>query len=258
MTARASGYKPQSIPGPRPAHSYQRATTSGLTLYNGGVTAYDPTTGLWLKPDGTNPNLVCSGILDIGDLDNVNTTTDTGEKLVRSGCFKLVSSGLTIANEGVVVFAADDQTFALSQGTAPILGILEEVVDATHGFVLIDPIINLALAGLGSQTNLVVGSALTDANSTQITRAGRRTWVTLPAATLSTNRSYALPALASSLPGDEVIVTRLDVTANTATFTDSGSGTPTLLVMPASKVNSATFILNAAGTHWLLLSCGSQ
>jgi hypothetical protein len=148
---------------------------------------------------------------------------------------------LTVINGGVgagnvAVLAGGEPSFLRSRfdGTNWTMVYVGQLVDA-----LADPV------------------ALTDAGSTAVSRVGRQTWVTVPV--ITANRSYALPTLASSQPGDEVIVTRNDATsAFTAAFTDSGSGTATLLTMPVSKVNSAVFRLNAAGTHWLLKTCGVQ
>lgn len=112
------------------------------------------------------------------------------------------------------------------------------------------------LSFYGDITNGVCGpkgANLTDAPTTLTTAGGR--WYVLPAATLTATRAYTL-GITGALDGDQITITRLDVTANTATFVDGGSGTPTILTMPVLKINSAVFQFNAG--HWALRTVGTQ
>ncbi len=70
------------------------------------------------------------------------------------------------------------------------------------------------------------------------------------------------PVLGDYVPGDIVTVlsTPAVKAAQTIAVIDGGSGTPTLVTAPSATVNSqGAFVraqLNAAGTHWVLLSFG--
>lgn len=207
---------------------------------------------------GADPSLACEGVAR-HTVDNSANASPGPDVYVDSLIWPMIGTGLDETAEGQPSYGVDNQTFSLASngGAYPLIGIVSEVIDSTHAYVRVGREA-VAVARAQLTEDIVAGAALTDANSTQITRVGRKTWVTLPSIPLTANRSYALPALASCQPGDQAIVTRLDTAAYTAAFTDSGSGTATLFTMPASKVNSATFILNAAGTHWLLLTCGVQ
>lgn len=97
------------------------------------------------------------------------------------------------------------------------------------------------------------GANLTDADATILVTASGGNWRILPAATLSAGRNLTL-SVTGAQPGDQITVTRLDLTANTYTVKD-GAGT-TLLVMPASKANFGKF--QFTGTAWKLRECGLQ
>ncbi len=84
---------------------------------------------------------------------------------------------------------------------------------------------------------------------------GTATWFKLPAATLSANHTVTL-ATTGAIAGDQITITRLDATAHTYSVIDGGSGTPTLFVMPNSKVNFAKCQFD--GTNWFLKECGVQ
>jgi len=95
----------------------------------------------------------------------------------------------------------------------------------------------------------IQGAALTDAAGASA-RAGQITQYTLPATTLSTNRTNTL-STTGAIKGDVQIVTRLDVTANTYTVAGAQN-----FVMPASKINFCTFRFD--GAAWQFVSGGSQ
>jgi len=94
-------------------------------------------------------------------------------------------------------------------------------------------------------------TSLTDGDVT--VAIGTATWFKLPAATLSGNKSVTL-ANTGAIAGDQIVITRLDVTANTYTVKNAAAGT--LFVMPASKVNFAK--LQHDGSAWFLKECGVQ
>jgi hypothetical protein len=149
MTAKIAGQKPTPIPGPRSSHAYQKIALSGTTFYNGGISALDPSTGQWAKPDGTNPALICHGFNRLGDVDHIVGGNDVNgnpiEMLVDSGCYLVIGSGLVTSNEGAVAYCSDDQTFSLIPGSRPVLGIVQLVVDSTHAYVFVDPIVNAGM-----------------------------------------------------------------------------------------------------------------
>lgn len=97
------------------------------------------------------------------------------------------------------------------------------------------------------------GTALTDADAT--IQVGGGNWRVLPAATLSTNRQLTL-GTTSAVAGDQIELTRLDLTANTYTIINGGAGAGTLLVFPVSKLGCAKFQFD--GTNWALRSFGMQ
>lgn len=239
------------------------APKSGVSIYQGAVVGRYPygSDAGYIDNIGAHASLVVVGVArtNCGAVPSGHTLTFAAQTIVDEMILPMsfaTNSDATTAKRGDLVYGVDEGEASLLSTNGPPIGTFWEADSATSGRVLIGP--SAVAAASGQHGNgLRVGTALGDAAST-IARAGRVTWVTLPATTLTTNRSYALPALTGCMPGDEVLVTRLDATANTATFTDSGTGTPTLLVMPVSKVNSARFVVNAAGTHWLLVQCGAQ
>lgn len=114
---------------------------------------------------------------------------------------------------------------------------------------------NWKLQDAGATTPITaVGADLANADAT-VQRAARVTWFTLPAATLSTNRTVTLGTTGATV-GDEILVTRLDATANTLAIANGGAGAGTLVTLPVSKVNFARARFD--GTNWKLMSCGTQ
>lgn len=99
----------------------------------------------------------------------------------------------------------------------------------------------------------VKGSDLTDASPTITISQGR--WRVLPAATLSTNRSITL-GTSGAVAGDQIDLTRLDVSANTLAVVNGGAGAGTLITFAASKLGCGRFQFD--GTNWALRSFGVQ
>lgn len=108
-----------------------------------------------------------------------------------------------------------------------------------------------ALGSLAEENNGDAGANLADADAT-ITKA-QGSWRKLPAATLSANRAVTLGTTGAN-PGDQITVTRLDLTAFTLAFINGGAGAGTLYTMPVSKLGWAKFQFD--GTNWALREFG--
>lgn len=91
-------------------------------------------------------------------------------------------------------------------------------------------------------TELATGNAT-------ITVGGKR-WRTIPAATLTTNRTITL-ATTNAAEGDEIEITRLDTTANTVTVNNGGLGGGTLVTLPVSARAWGRFYFNETSGNWL-------
>jgi hypothetical protein len=89
------------------------------------------------------------------------------------------------------------------------------------------------------------GADLGDA-SVSLTVAGE-VWRTLPAATLTDNRTLTL-STTNAEEGDTLGVTRLDAGAFTVAFVNGGAGAGTLCTMPVSARAYALFYYD--GTNW--------
>lgn len=139
MTALAHKRLTAVKPGTQ-VRTWQRLVLSGEIIFDGAVTALDPVSGKWVEAKA-NPRLVAHGIARCADSFDNSAGTNTAEMLVDSGTYLMIASGLVDADEGKTVFVVDDQTFSLSSagGTRPIMGKLAEVVDATHGYIDIEP-----------------------------------------------------------------------------------------------------------------------
>lgn len=96
-------------------------------------------------------------------------------------------------------------------------------------------------------------AALADTDET-ITYA-QGAWRKLAAATLSAGRSKTL-GTAGATAGDQIEITRIDVSANTLAVINGGGGAGTLFTFPVSKIGSAKFQFD--GTNWELRSVGYQ
>ncbi len=245
MTALANGYKVVTKASPRPEFTVDKLVAA-FVIYEGGMTALDPTTGKWTKPDGTNPALVMYGAARTGTDSFDGTVLTTTELAVESGCFLLVGSGLSAANEGGVAYASDDQTFATSSsGTKPVLGWILEVKDSTHAYIVVDPIVNMALAASLGAAGDPTSVALTDASATITLAQGA--WRSMPAATMTTDRTITVSTAGASL-GSTMRITRKDLTAFHLSTVDGGAGTPTLAVMPGGRFAEIWIVFD--GTNW--------
>jgi hypothetical protein len=97
------------------------------------------------------------------------------------------------------------------------------------------------------------GADLTNSNVTITVAQGR--WRKLPASTLSGNHTCTLSTV-GAIAGDEIEITRYDLTANTYAIIDGGSGTPTLITLAASKLGYVRARFD--GANWILKSFGVQ
>jgi len=147
MTAKTSGSKPTSLLGPRQAHRYQKGVKSGEKIYNGALTSLDAVSGLWAGAVSTDPTQIVYGWADLCDVDSFDNTagTATTEMLVESGCKVITFASILITDEGKICYVADDQTGTLTPG-GPVMGIVQQYIDATHAYVSVDPIVNKALS----------------------------------------------------------------------------------------------------------------
>ena len=89
------------------------------------------------------------------------------------------------------------------------------------------------------------GADLTDANATLV--VGGKRWRTLPAATLTANRTATL-GTTNAAAGDTIGITRLDVGAFTYAIANGGAGGGTLATMPVSA--RAHLVAYFDGTNW--------
>jgi hypothetical protein len=90
------------------------------------------------------------------------------------------------------------------------------------------------------------GANLTDANAT--IQVGGKRWRTLPAATLTANRTLTL-GTTNAAAGDWIEITRLDVEAYTLAIANGGAGAGTLITMPVSTRYWFRAYFN--GTNWI-------
>jgi len=97
------------------------------------------------------------------------------------------------------------------------------------------------------------GADLTNADVTITVAQGK--WRKLPVSTLSAGHTCTL-STTGAVAGDQIEITRLDVTANTYAIIDGGTGTPTLFTMAASKLGYARCQFD--GTNWFLRAFGVQ
>jgi len=114
--------------------------------------------------------------------------------------------------------------------------------------VTFDPTTNnyLVSSDTGGIANGAPGPDLGDGDATITVSGG--SWRRMPAATMSASRVVTLGTTGAKA-GDQITVTRDDATAHTLTIVDGGPGTPTLLVMPNSKIGDIVAQFN--GTNWL-------
>jgi hypothetical protein len=162
MTALAAGHNPASGVSPLPSTVFQKVIASGSILYRNAVVAKN-TSGQWV-PASADASLVCHGFARLDQGADSITGDGTKELKVDSGCKTLTGSGLTIADEGKVVYVVDDQTFSLSSssGARPVMGLLMKVRSSTSGDVAIDPLLSTLLGGeelsAGASTELTIAS----------------------------------------------------------------------------------------------------
>ena len=152
-------------------------------------------------------------------------------QLTTNDAITLNTTALTFAAVGAAIGVADPEPV----GAAASAGSSGNASDEDH--VHADPL------------RAVAGTTIADSSVTIAIAQGL--WRTLPAATLSTNRSTAITVAAA---GTEMILTRLDLSAYTWTVTCAGAGTPTLFVFPGGAKGSIRIQSN--GTNWELKEAG--
>jgi hypothetical protein len=204
------------------------------------------------------PDAVKGGIPGVA-VDNTSGSNGDLTVNVLCGVFKF-ENGDTIAqaNVGQACYIVDDQTVAKSSATnsRSVAGTIVQVDSATDAtsnsgagvWVAVgkeSPAAATFVDGLHSPA----GANLGDADATIQIAAG--TWRKLP--TLTAPRILTLGNTGAKA-GDQMFITRLDASANAYTIKDNAA--TTLLVMPASKVNSGLF--QHDGTNWFLKLCGTQ
>jgi hypothetical protein len=96
------------------------------------------------------------------------------------------------------------------------------------------------------------GDDLTDANATIV--VGGKRWRTLPAATLTDNRTLTL-GTTNAAAGDLLEITRLDAGAFTLAIVNGGAGAGTLITMPVSTRYWFRAFFN--GTNWVSRAGGA-
>lgn len=248
MTALLAGRYVDKQASPRVAHTYQKILTSSTVAYRRGVTALDPSTGQWVKPDGTKSTLIIYGVAETGDQDHVTGGNDANgnpiELLVESGCYLMgcPAGGLTAQNEGAVVYCLDDNNFSLTQGTASIQGILQKVLDGgAYGEVMIDPFVNQALA-----------AATTSAGSTSSVRKARLVAATVPiytgtgTAVLTVTATGALSAIDGKVPAINDVILFPEGATN---LTAAGDAGPWLVANPGAVSVSPVFVRPSWWSH---------
>jgi hypothetical protein len=99
----------------------------------------------------------------------------------------------------------------------------------------------------------IAGTALTDAAATILIGGGN--WYTLPAATLTTARTVTLGATGAAL-GDEILVSRVDVTGFALTIANGGGGAGNVAVLPGGEQGFVQARFD--GTDWKLVAVGSM
>ena len=122
----------------------------------------------------------------------------------------------------------------------------------------------IVLVAGGYSGGPVAGANLTNANvsvglngtgaTAGFTTGGN--WYTLPAATLTGAHTVTLLTGAGELPGDTILITRNDVTANTYTVINGGGGGGNVGVLPINVKGSILAEFN--GTNWVLAEGGSD
>jgi hypothetical protein len=116
----------------------------------------------------------------------------------------------------------------------------------------------------GYSGGAVAGQVLTNANvsvglnGTGATAGftGGGNWYSLNAATLTGAHTVTLLTGAGELPGDTILITRVDDTANTYTVINGGVGGGNIAVLPANVKGSCLASFN--GVNWVLADGGSD
>jgi hypothetical protein len=105
--------------------------------------------------------------------------------------------------------------------------------------------------------NLYPGANLTDANATINPGTDKASEYTLPASTLSTNRTLTLGTSGSPVTYGYVLIVRRDLSANTYTVNNGGgggTGTGFSYTFPASPTTPQAAIFLYDGTNWNLVA----
>lgn len=120
----------------------------------------------------------------------------------------------------------------------------------TTGNVLWVKTIDADTSGWVRVTDGAAGTDLTD-TATQTIQSSQGDWRKLPV--LGQGGTLTLGTTAA-VAGDQITITRTDVSAFTYAIVNGGAGAGTLLTMPVSKICSAKFQFD--GTNWALRDLG--
>lgn len=228
------------------------ATTANLNLATTGLTAVDGVT-----PIAGDKALV----------KNQTTASQNGLYIVSAGAWARLAddAGSTTLAEGLTVSVAEGSTngsklFVLgSDLTTWTAGTTASLSSSSPANVAAAAVIGVAVtAARGDHAHAdpnrgVAGAALGDTSPTITISQG--TWRKLPVSTLTADRTVTL-GTAGAVAGDQIEITRLDLTAHQLIIVDGGPGTPTLYTMAVSKLGCAKFQFD--GTNWFLRSFGVQ
>lgn len=169
---------------------------------------------------------------------NANGGTPTFASTTFNGACVLTGGAGTIAK-----FDSPSWVSFLRNG-----GTLSSCIALVQGGYSGGPVVGAALsAANGINGNVSVGLNGTGA-SAAFTSGGN--WYTVPAATLTGNRTVTLLTGAGELKGDTILITRVDATANTLTVANGGGGGGNVAILPISVKGSV--LAEFDGTNWVL------
>ncbi len=167
------------------------------------------------------------------------------------------ADALTDAMAPCVCWGLDNQTIGATSGSGArsVYGLFLGVDTSTNPssyMVWPGPVAAALCASLLATGGAIPSVALTDASPT--IQIGSGTWRTLPASTLTQDRTLTI-GTTGAVAGSRMRIVRLDLTAFHYTIVDGGSGTPTLAVLPAGRVSF--IVLEFDGTNWQILDLGA-
>lgn len=220
----------------------------GLTPLNGDVVFVSATVA------GRGTNVQPATALLVGTIVDASIYTRTGRVVVVIGVGGGVSGGAQGAQgasgaagaqgaQGATGAGAQGATGA--QGAAGAQGATGSGAQGATGA-------QGAQGNGGTQPN--PGANLTDANATIQPNTDKASEYTLPAATLSTNRSLTIGVTGPPITDSIVQIVRRDLSANTYTVINGGAGAGTLFTFPGGTVTPQAVTCIFDGANWILLN----